>query len=311
MDNQSSYYQQVALLVRTLPLVAHESCFALKGGTAINLFVRDFPRLSVDIDLAYLPLERRAEALANARAALARIRDNINKQPGLFAFLQDNRLDELRVVVTSNTATIKIEVSPVARGTLHKPSIQTVKAAVEDEFGFAEMPVVSLPDLYGGKICAALDRQHPRDLFDAKLLLENESITRGIFVGFLSYMLSHSRPLHEIMRPNWKPLADVFHNEFAGMTREPVELAALEQTRTELINALQAQLTETDAQFLLSFKQGQPDWGLFEIPEAAQLPAIKWKSLNIQKLASNKQKHEEQLVELKRVLSQWLESKAH
>lgn len=311
MDSRSRYYQQVALLIRTLPLVAHESCFALKGGTAINLFVRDFPRLSVDIDLAYLPLEPREEALDNARAALARIRDKINQQPELSAVVQNNRSDELRVVVTSSTATSKIEVSPVARGTLHEPSIQAVTAAVEDEFGFAEIPVVSMPDLYGGKICAALDRQHPRDLFDVKLLLENEGITRDIFVGFLSYMLSHPRPLHEVMQPNWKPLAGVFHNEFAGMAREPVELATLEQTRTELVNALQTQLTEADTRFLLSFKLGKPDWSLFELPEAANLPAVQWKLLNIEKLARNQQKHNEQLVKLEKLLSRWLAPQTH
>ena len=52
----SPYYAQVRLLVRELPVVAKETCFALKGGTALNLFVRDMPRLSVDIDLAYVPL---------------------------------------------------------------------------------------------------------------------------------------------------------------------------------------------------------------------------------------------------------------
>lgn len=72
MDRESPYYKQVSLLIRMLPVVATEPSFALKGGTAINLFVRDFPRLSVDIDLAYLPLEPRDEALANVKAALQR-----------------------------------------------------------------------------------------------------------------------------------------------------------------------------------------------------------------------------------------------
>lgn len=121
MDRDSPYYSQVSLLIRMLPVVATEPSFALKGGTAINLFVRDFPRLSVDIDLAYLPLEPRNEALANVKAALQRIVDLINKEPENRAVLQDHRLDELRIVVTSPNATIKIEVSPVARGTLHKP----------------------------------------------------------------------------------------------------------------------------------------------------------------------------------------------
>lgn len=48
------YRRQVQLLVRVLPLVDTEKCFALKGGTAINLFYRALPRLSVDIDLLYI-----------------------------------------------------------------------------------------------------------------------------------------------------------------------------------------------------------------------------------------------------------------
>lgn len=55
---------------------------------------------------------------------------------------------------------------------------------VEDEFGYAEIPVVSLADLYGGKLCAAMDRQHPRDLFDVLMLLNAEGISRDIYVGF-------------------------------------------------------------------------------------------------------------------------------
>ena len=132
MDKDSPYYKQVSLLIRMLPVVATETVFALKGGTAINLFVRDFPRLSVDIDLAYLPLEPRDEALINVRAALQRITDRINTQPDIRAAFQDNKADELRIVVTSPVATIKIEVSPVARGTLHSAEIMPVQESVEN-----------------------------------------------------------------------------------------------------------------------------------------------------------------------------------
>lgn len=186
MDKDSPYYKQVSLLIRLLPVVATETVFALKGGTAINLFVRDFPRLSVDIDLAYLPLEPRNEALINVRAALQRITDRINTQPDIRAAFQDNKADELRIVVSSPVATIKIEVSPVARGTLHSAEIMPVQESVEDEFGYAEIQVVSLPDLYGGKLCAAMDRQHPRDLFDVRMLLGSEGISREILVGFFN-----------------------------------------------------------------------------------------------------------------------------
>jgi hypothetical protein len=60
--------RQVALLIQIVSLVAAEDCFALKGGTAINLFVRNMPRLSVDIYLTYLPVSSRAESLPGIRA---------------------------------------------------------------------------------------------------------------------------------------------------------------------------------------------------------------------------------------------------
>ena len=83
MDRESTYYQQVALLIRMLPVVVTESVFAPKGGTAINLFIRDLFCLLIDIDLAYLPLKQREEALTNAKSALRRIADSIYTQPDL------------------------------------------------------------------------------------------------------------------------------------------------------------------------------------------------------------------------------------
>lgn len=306
MDKGSVYFRQVRLLISILPVVASENVFALKGGTAINLFVRDFPRLSVDIDLAYLPLESRLEALKNARSALLRIVERINLRPGLQATFQDNKPDELRVIVSGDSAQIKIEVSPVARGTLYEPVVMSVSERVEDAFGYAEMQVVSLPDLYGGKICAAMDRQHPRDIYDVNILINEQGITREIFIGFITYALSHPRPIHEIMAPRWKPLDEIYHNEFKGMTSETIALDELMATRGIMISALQAHIIERDRDFLLSFKQGHPDWALFDEPSVANLPAVQWKQLNIRKLAENKTKHNEQTENLKRVLVQWI-----
>ncbi|WCN11156.1 nucleotidyl transferase AbiEii/AbiGii toxin family protein [Marinomonas mediterranea] len=307
MDRESPYYKQLSLLIRMLPIVATESVFALKGGTAINLFVRNFPRLSVDIDLAYLPLEPRIEALENVKAALKRIVDLINAQPDTRAVLQDQKVDELRIVVTSLNATIKIEVSPVARGTLHKPNNLPVQELVEEEYGYAEISVVSLPDLYGGKLCAAMDRQHPRDLFDVRTLLLEEGISRDIFIGFITYALSHPRPINEVMAPNWQPLDETFKAEFDGMTFEPVNLEDLLSVRSKMVNELKKHFTKEDRAFLLSFKQGNPDWTLFDYPDAANLPAIRWKLQNLDKLAKNQAKHKEQLAKLEAVLDEWLE----
>ena len=221
MDRTSPYYKQVSLLIRCLPFIAEEDCFALKGGTAINLFVQNFPRLSVDIDLTYLPLESRQEALGNIRNGLNRIAGRIEITPGLSAALQDNNPDEMRIIVDASdrgtgVAQIKIEVSPVVRGTLLEPSQLDVVDQIEDEFGFASIQVVSLPDLYGGKLCAALDRQHPRDLFDVAMLLKSHGIDRPIFNGFLAYLLSHNRPISEVMNPRWKDISGLYENEFVG-----------------------------------------------------------------------------------------------
>ena len=79
MPAAEMYRRQAALLVRTIPLVDEERCFALKGGTAINLFVRDMPRLSVDIDLTYLPIADRTTSLMEIDAAMRRIAQRVRK----------------------------------------------------------------------------------------------------------------------------------------------------------------------------------------------------------------------------------------
>lgn len=309
LNPQSPYYQQVKLLVQVLPIIAQEAVFALKGGTAINLFVREFPRLSVDIDLAYLPLEPRQTALVNAQAALSRIAQNISSRFQFKATMQDSKADELRVMVSSPMASIKIEVSPVARGTLHPPVTMPIQERVEDAFGYAEIAVVSLPDLYGGKLCAALDRQHPRDLFDVAKLLNSEGINREIFVGFLTYVLSHPRPINEVLAPNWRPLDKTFSQEFSGMTFETVSLEELYAVQERMLTALQRHFTARDKDFLLSFKRGKPNWELFDQPQAAELPAIRWKLQNLNVLAKNKEKYTEQLSKLEAVLDDWLATK--
>ncbi|MCW7550278.1 nucleotidyl transferase AbiEii/AbiGii toxin family protein [Photorhabdus sp. APURE] len=305
MDKYSPYYRQVVLLMSILPVVATESCFALKGGTAINLFVRDFPRLSVDIDLVYTQLESRELALPNVRAALTRIATLLQQQEGIFAALQTNNSNEMRIIVTSQEAQIKIEVSPVARGTLYPPQERDVVEAVEDEFGFASIQVVSMADLYGGKLCAALDRQHPRDLFDVKMLLEAQGINRSIFNGFIAYLLSHPRPLSEVLNPRWKDISELYVNEFSGMTFNSVLLEDLNSVPELMISALKEQFTQRDYDFLMSFKSGKPDWLLSPESQIQYLPAVKWKLHNLDLMS--KDKHIQALNKLEKVLTEWLD----
>lgn len=133
-----AYRAQVQLLVRVLPLVAEESCFALKGGTAINLFVRDMPRLSVDIDLAYLPVEDRPTSIAAIEAALTRIRGRMERsiQANVTPVRVGPDQELIRLLVTTPGATIKIEVTPVLRGSVFPVTMRTVAPRAEADFGF-------------------------------------------------------------------------------------------------------------------------------------------------------------------------------
>jgi predicted nucleotidyltransferase component of viral defense system len=296
------YRKQVQLLTRVLPLVAAETCFALKGGTAINLFIRDMPRLSVDIDLVYLPMDERDTALKNIRAALLRISTAIKKAiPDVKVQNPPDQGDSQRLIVENNGVQIKIELSPVLRGTVYPVKIMGVTKNVEDNFGYAEIQVVSLPDLYAGKICAALDRQHPRDLFDVKLLLENEGITEELRKAFLVYLISHNRPIAELLNPNRQDIKTLYEETFVGMTQEAVALEELLKAREQLISGLSEVLTEAEKKFLVSFKAKSPDWSLLGIDGVEKLPAVRWKMLNLTKLSL--EKHGRLLENLKSVIS--------
>lgn len=286
-----SYRAQVALLIRTLPFVAEEKVFALKGGTAINLFVRDMPRLSVDIDLTYLPLQDRAASLAAIDAAMvrfaARIADGIKGARVTSTRLQPENVIT-KLVVRLDRAQIKIEVTPVLRGSVYEPEVRSVSPAVEDAFGFAETQVISFADLYAGKIVAALDRQHPRDLFDVRELLANESISDELRRAFLVYLVSHDRPMHEVLAPTRKDISAEFQRGFDGMTSEPVAFADLLAARETIVATMVGEMPNEHRRFLIGFKRGEPEWASLGVPGAEQLPALRWKLHNLGRLNADR-----------------------
>ncbi len=291
---RESYLAQVGLLMRVLPYVADEEIFALKGGTAINLFYRDLPRLSVDIDVTYVPVKDRATSLAEINAAMDRMAVTIERSiPSAKALRIEGGGGGLtRILTRLNGAEVKIETSPVMRGIVHGPERRAVTAAVADEFGYAEMQIVAFEDLFAGKLHAALDRQHPRDLFDIKLLYENEGMTDDLFRTFLVYLASSPRPAHELLNPNSLELDGPFRLEFEGMTRRAVSLDALIATRQQLSDDIKSRLDDRVQSFLLSLQDGEPDFAAICLPHAAELPAVRWKVLNIQKLIrDNPTKH--------------------
>lgn len=297
------YKKQVALLLEILPEVAKENCFALHGGTAINLFVRDMLRISVDIDLTYVPIEDRQTSLKNISEALGRIKDNVER---LMPALQIQHKEDIgKLLITGQRTGIKLEVNHVGRGTLQPPETMLLSRKIQDEFEvFCEMPIVALGQLYGGKICAALDRQHPRDLFDVKHLLENEGFTEEIKTGFLLCLLSGDRPIHETISPNMLDQRQAMENQFEGMSGGNFSYEDFEVTRDTLISTIHENLTEKDKEFLLSVKNLEPDWTVYDFE---RFPAVQWKLQNLQKLKENNPiKHQEQYEKLQKSITSWL-----
>ena len=284
------YRKQVELLVQTLPQVAEEGCFALKGGTAINLFVRDMPRLSVDIDLTYLPIADREHSLQEIEAALKRIEDRIKKLQPRYTITESTpgsqqTINKL-VVRTPHLVQIKIEVTPVLRGCVYDPKPMGIVERAEEQFGFAEIQVLSFADLYAGKIMAALDRQHPRDLFDVHELLVKEGVGPELINALIIYLISHDHAPDKLLFPAEKDISHEYSTGFAGMTEHDVSLDTLISARQAVIETVQNGLTEKHKRFLLSFYQRQPEWSLLPLEGVAKLPAVKWREMNLDKAGS-------------------------
>ncbi|MCF6292260.1 MAG: nucleotidyl transferase AbiEii/AbiGii toxin family protein [Robiginitomaculum sp.] len=296
-----TYRGQVELLLQVLPEVAKETCFALHGGTAINLFIRDLPRLSVDIDLTYVPIEDRATSLQDIGAALERIKANI--ETVLPSVRVIHQRDICKLQVSLQGVQIKVEVNQIGRGTLDSPKKWTLCETVQNSFdAFCVIQLVPFGQLYGGKIFAALDRQHPRDLFYVKYLLENEGFSEGVKTGFLLCLLSGDRPFHEIISPNFQDQRMAMANQFEGMSAEEFTYGDFENTREKLVQEIHHSLSKNDKQFLLSVANAEPEWGLYDFEK---FPAVQWKLLNLQKLKNNNpEKHRDQYNALKSVLSE-------
>ncbi|MFQ5471203.1 MAG: nucleotidyl transferase AbiEii/AbiGii toxin family protein [Gammaproteobacteria bacterium] len=281
------YHKQAALLVRILPFVAEEPCFALKGGTAINLFVRDMPRLSVDIDLTYLPIAPRPNSLAEIDAAMKRIAQHARSVSPAEDIMEQPLKDDgavTKLIARGDGVQIKIEVNHVLRGSIYDPEIKSVSPSVEDAFGYAEIQVLSFADLYAGKIVAALDRQHPRDLFDVRDLLAKEGLNEELRRAFIVYLISHNRPMSEVLAPRLKDITEEYKHGFEGMTETDVSVGRLVEARDTLIEHIVGEMPEEHRRFLMSFERGVPNWALLGLQHIDQLPAVKWRQHNLDKL---------------------------
>jgi len=281
------YLDTARLLTQAAPLVFADGVFALKGGTAINLFVRDMPRLSVDLDLVFVDHTLgRDEALAAINQAIRGADERLKKRGFQTHVATVAYAGETKIFIRRDRLEVKVEVNFVLSGTLHpvRAASLTPKAK-ETLLADMELLLVSLEDLYGGKLVAALDRQHPRDLFDVMQLFQHEGITPAIRRGCVVYLACHNRPIHEVLSPALRDISGDYEGSFRGMTAEPVALDALLAARERLITELQAGLDAAEKAFLLSIASNEPDWTLLPIGHLAQLPGIRWKLANLERLA--------------------------
>lgn len=295
------YLRQVNLLLNVIPEVAKDKCFALHGGTAINLFVLDMPRLSVDIDLTYIPIQERDESIRAINAALAKIQGRINAlRPSIKV---THKADVCKLMVEEGDVLVKIEVNMIGRGVLGNTAlVQPLCEAAQDYFdAFCDIQVVPMSQLYGGKICAALDRQHPRDLFDVHLMLKEQGYSDEIKEGVIYALICSNRPTHEMLNPNHIDQRVAFNNQFNGMSEHPFSYEDFEATRHKLIQLVNESLNNTDREFLLSVNQLKPNWAIYDF---AEYPSVKWKLINLEKFKKSRPEDYQSHIDALRLLLQ-------
>ncbi len=294
------YRKQVALLIRIMPSVYKIKEFAVHGGTAINLFHRNLLRYSVDIDVTYIPIENRQHSLASINQKLLEVKKNIEKTiPGVVV---KHKPDVWKLLCTLGDATVKIEVNATKRGIIGDVVELPLCEKARNEFSMGcKARTVSFSQLYGGKITAALSRQHPRDLFDCKYM-ELQSFD-DVKNGFMLCLLGSDKPIIESLQPHDIDQTEALENQFQGMTETPFGYEDYLESRTALLSLVNGGLTITDKEFLLSFEQGEPDWNKCCAGDLSQYPSVQWKLLNIGKLKeSNPVKFEQGVNKLRRYL---------
>lgn len=299
------YLDTARLLTQVAPLVFTGDLFALKGGTAINLFVRDMPRLSVDLDLVFADhrLERE-DAIAGINAAMRDVAEKLRTRGFQVHSGAPDETGETRLFVRRENLEVKVEVNTVMRGTVHPVrraglTIEASRILMAD----IELPVLSVDELYGSKLVAAMDRQHLRDLYDVMHLFRHGGITPGIRRCFVAYLACHNRPLHELLAPKLRDISGEYERTFRGMTAEPVELESLLAVRDRLVAELNRGLDGDERGFLMSLAQNATGGTLPGIEHLEQLPGLRWKRMNLERLAqSNPGKFEAQARKLEQIL---------
>jgi len=281
-----TYVDTVRLLLFVAPRVFASGRLGLKGGTGLNAFIHDMPRLSIDIDAAYLDHAAPWEvAIAALGDELVRTKTELETQRLTVAIPANQEGEEVRLVVSDRAAQVKIEVNKVFRATLHPVAPRSLVAAAEDLFTTSvTLPALAAAELYGSKLVAAFDRHHPRDWFDILHLRHRDGLTSDVVGCFVAYLAGHSRPVHEILFPSVKPMQAIYEAGFAGMTRDDVGLVDLEGTRTTTLAELPRLLFGNQREFLLSLVRAEPRLESMPFKHLRELAAVRWKLQNLEAL---------------------------
>src|SRR5581483_7454208 len=178
--------------------------------------------------------------------------------------------DEIKLFIRRGRNQVKVEVNYVFRGTVLPVQKKQLREEARKLFTTnLSVPILATPELYGSKLVAEMDRQHPRDLFDVRGLFERDGLTADVVECFVCYLAGHNRPVHEVLFSRDTDMSSAFENEFVGMAQNPITLAELQEIRRRLKKELPATLTSNQRQFLLGLVLGEPDWGLMKCPHLA------------------------------------------
>jgi predicted nucleotidyltransferase component of viral defense system len=299
MDN--SYIETVRLMLLIAPHVFQTPDFAMKGGTALNIFLHDLPRLSVDIDISFVNhTSKRDEALRSIRQELQSLSERVESMGLKATLVSTGDSEDVKILVSRDTVGVKVEVNYNFRGALLPPREARISESARRSFAVDfSIPSLAREELYAGKLVAALDRQHPRDFFDVREMFLKDHFDAGVVDCFVCYLAGHNNTVHGVLFSKDKKITSLYEEQFVGMTAQPVSLAELQEARSNLRSALLANLQDRHKQFLLGLVRLEPDWDLMPFPHLRELPALKWKILNLEKLRrTNPKKFELQSTEL-------------
>jgi predicted nucleotidyltransferase component of viral defense system len=289
----SQYFDQAQLMLNVLTSMPFDS-FALKGGTAINFFYENMPRYSVDIDLVFTKISTRSEALREIHQGMAQIKQAMDKlKYNSFLVNASENNPAIKLNVSNKKASIIIEPNTTLRGMLLPIENKELTAKAVDIFKVsASIPCLAYQELYAGKLNAAVDRQHPRDIFDMYLYWQKNKTLKDLIDCFVAYIAQNKRSFSELLEPNELDITRIYETDFVGMTTEKISLDTLVGFRKMLFAEIKKVLNVKHKLFLISFMQNKPDWSLLPFSHLQAMPAIQWKLQNIAEMSAVKNKTE-------------------